>query len=1052
MASSIRVVFEVDNRKYIADVKRAEDATKQFANTTDQGLKKIKPAADGLSSSFAKLSGIIAGIGISAFVSNVIRSADAFNNLSKSTDVSLESIIGLSNALVAAGGSSDKARDGISDLVKNIGEARNGSKELQMSFIQAGVTISDLEKLSNKDILRKTIKGLAEMTDRAKATSIGMKLMGESIKGADIRTVNNTLDQYIIRAGAQAEASISAANAQTNLAVAFSQLQEKVLIAIQPITDFIASLSPEQIEKMTQGVVDLSKALVAFSAAVTALKGIISIIGLLGGAFALAKTGVTALAGATAVFGGALASLNRTATFTAGYLDRFRRGTGMFRAENGAVSNLTTLLDRLIKRLPFAGSGLAGVGQAGVVAAGGLARMVPFAAALTGALFSLNEILKLFTDTGGVIQWGSVFANVMARATESVGLFAAGLLNLPTDALAGLLRLVGVKIDNPFGLGDGLKNVVNQARAAREEVERIALLDSLNKNRVAVAGPGVVVATGKPDTRAADALKLQADAVNKVKTDLEKFRQTQTEVVNNYQRANNEITKSISLEQSFIGLSTNEIALSRAKEEILKRQRDLVDGLVKEQNKLRLDLGTDPTAAAKIAAISNTIAEIGQETTSAQSRIEAFTRSLQAAESVERMRLGTIQQIIDLENLRATVLGFSLTEQEKFNQAQNDGVSFLNKTAEEIALLKQQAIERDKVTGSLTAERIARETNASLLELETSILGTQFTALQKLEQLKLANPDAFSRKTQDEIAALTAQAAKIDEVTAKFREQAFARDLLQQGQDFAQGIRDEMSMQLATGEAARRRIQVEIDGRNQLQAKIREINQSYGDERNLSESLRQQRAKEIADATAGIGKLQAAKAQAVAEDQAQRDSFNFGWESAFSKYAEDALNAANQSKTYFESFTKGFENAFVKFVQTGKISFKDLANSIIADFARIQAKKALVGLFGGGGGGGGGFLGNIVSSIFGGFFANGGNPPVGKMSIVGERGPEAFIPRNAGTIVPLSGMGGSNTTNVTYSIQAVDAASFQQLVASDPKFLHAVVEKGRRSLPQGGRR
>ena len=44
------------------------------------------------------------------------------------------------------------------------------------------------------------------------------------------------------------------------------------------------------------------------------------------------------------------------------------------------------------------------------------------------------------------------------------------------------------------------------------------------------------------------------------------------------------------------------------------------------------------------------------------------------------------------------------------------------------------------------------------------------------------------------------------------------------------------------------------------------------------------------------------------------------------------------------------------------------------------------------------------------------------------------------------------TTNVTYSIQAVDAASFQQLVARDPKFLHAVVEKGRRSIPQGAQR
>jgi phage-related minor tail protein len=78
---------------------------------------------------------------------------------------------------------------------------------------------------------------------------------------------------------------------------------------------------------------------------------------------------------------------------------------------------------------------------------------------------------------------------------------------------------------------------------------------------------------------------------------------------------------------------------------------------------------------------------------------------------------------------------------------------------------------------------------------------------------------------------------------------------------------------------------------------------------------------------------------------------------------------------------------------------------------------------------------------------------VGVPSIVGEKGPELFVPRNAGTIIPNHALGGgTNNTAVTYNIQAVDAASFQQLVARDPKFLHAVVEKGRRSIPQGAQR
>jgi hypothetical protein len=47
-----------------------------------------------------------------------------------------------------------------------------------------------------------------------------------------------------------------------------------------------------------------------------------------------------------------------------------------------------------------------------------------------------------------------------------------------------------------------------------------------------------------------------------------------------------------------------------------------------------------------------------------------------------------------------------------------------------------------------------------------------------------------------------------------------------------------------------------------------------------------------------------------------------------------------------------------------------------------------------------------VGSWFGSFFADGGRPPRGRASIVGERGPEVFVPDGSGTIVPHGVMGG----------------------------------------------
>ena len=48
-------------------------------------------------------------------------------------------------------------------------------------------------------------------------------------------------------------------------------------------------------------------------------------------------------------------------------------------------------------------------------------------------------------------------------------------------------------------------------------------------------------------------------------------------------------------------------------------------------------------------------------------------------------------------------------------------------------------------------------------------------------------------------------------------------------------------------------------------------------------------------------------------------------------------------------------------------------------------------------------------------FADGGRPPVGRPSIVGERGPELFMPDRAGTIIPNHALG---STTVIVNVDA----------------------------------
>ena len=71
-----------------------------------------------------------------------------------------------------------------------------------------------------------------------------------------------------------------------------------------------------------------------------------------------------------------------------------------------------------------------------------------------------------------------------------------------------------------------------------------------------------------------------------------------------------------------------------------------------------------------------------------------------------------------------------------------------------------------------------------------------------------------------------------------------------------------------------------------------------------------------------------------------------GTRAAFEDYAAEASNAAGQAQSALANAFRGAEDALVQFAMTGKLSFRDLANSIIADLARIAAKQAIAGIAG----------------------------------------------------------------------------------------------------------
>jgi lambda family phage tail tape measure protein len=141
----------------------------------------------------------------------------------------------------------------------------------------------------------------------------------------------------------------------------------------------------------------------------------------------------------------------------------------------------------------------------------------------------------------------------------------------------------------------------------------------------------------------------------------------------------------------------------------------------------------------------------------------------------------------------------------------------------------------------------------------------------------------------------------------------------------------------------------------------------------------------------------------------------------------------------------GVKGAFGGITNTVSNVFGGIADTVGNVFGGIA--DTVGGIFSGGSGGGGGFGGGAesggfldsviggIGDFFGGFFANGGSLGAGKWGIAGENGPELISgPAN------ISSMGGG--TNVTYNINAVDAASFKQMLAQDPSFIYALSLQG----------
>jgi hypothetical protein len=187
--------------------------------------------------------------------------------------------------------------------------------------------------------------------------------------------------------------------------------------------------------------------------------------------------------------------------------------------------------------------------------------------------------------------------------------------------------------------------------------------------------------------------------------------------------------------------------------------------------------------------------------------------------------------------------------------------------------------------------------------------------------------------------------------------------------------------------------------------------------------------------------------------QGAQESFSYGWNKAFNEYTDNINNIALVGQNVFKSMTDTINTAIDDLVEKGTISWDKLIDNMIKGMikAELQREASLLFRMGLNAITGGNFFSGIASFLG---FADGGNPPVGVPSMVGERGPELFVPRTAGTIIPnnqLATMGGGQTVNYNgpyiASMSAIDTQSGIQFLAKNKQAVWATYQSANRSIP-----
>jgi len=172
------------------------------------------------------------------------------------------------------------------------------------------------------------------------------------------------------------------------------------------------------------------------------------------------------------------------------------------------------------------------------------------------------------------------------------------------------------------------------------------------------------------------------------------------------------------------------------------------------------------------------------------------------------------------------------------------------------------------------------------------------------------------------------------------------------------------------------------------------------------------------------------------------------------KASEEQLELLEDIRDGFKSVGSTIVEAFMSGKSAAQ-AFKSALSSLLQKLASRSLDKFLDTIFKSDMKGAPSLFENFMSNVpvLGGLFgkrAGGGPVNSGAPYLVGERGPELFVPSMAGQVVPSYAMSGTSTVN-NYNIQAIDVKSFEERIMGSNRAVWAANSYAQKSLSPRGR-